>query len=54
MATIASAESIEGISGYELVEEKELTRRIANGEITDAFTLALYAGAVAGKLISAE
>jgi ADP-ribose pyrophosphatase len=49
-----SAERGEAITGYELVDAKELTRRIASNEITDAFTLALYAKAVARKLISPE
>ncbi|HEY0551408.1 MAG TPA: hypothetical protein VGF13_17520, partial [Verrucomicrobiae bacterium] len=48
---IGEPEMTEGITSFELVDEKELTRRIANDEITDAFTLALYAKAVARKLI---
>lgn len=54
VTSIGSIEHGEAITGYEIVDEKELTRRIANGEITDAFTLSLYAVAVAKKLISAQ
>lgn len=54
LTDIGTAERGEAISGYELVDAKELTRRIASNEITDAFTLALYAKAVARKIISPE
>jgi hypothetical protein len=54
MCHVCRPERGEAITGYELVDAKELTRRIASNEITDAFTLALYAKAVARKLISPE
>lgn len=50
--SVGRVERGEAITDYELLDGQQLTTRIANDEITDAFTLALYAKAVAKGVIN--